>query len=123
MKEEATLLFIQDSLKSVWALEMLLLLHRDRDRGWRSDQLVRELRGSEVVVSEAIASLRTGGLIVETPNKTYKYGPSPDDALDTQVNAVATIYATHPMTVIKAITGSPNEKLRIFSDAFKLRDK
>ena len=122
MKEEATFLFIQDALKSVWALELLLLLHRDRERGWRSDQLVRELRGSEVVVSEALAGLRAAGLTAETASKTFKYGPSPGDELDQQVNALAEIYATRPMAVIKAITGSPNEKLRIFSDAFKLRD-
>ena len=32
------LAFIRRSLKSVWALELLLLLRADRERGWTTEQ-------------------------------------------------------------------------------------
>jgi hypothetical protein len=31
-------------------------------------------------------------------------------------------YAARPMAVVKAIMTAPNEKLRVFSDAFRLKD-
>jgi hypothetical protein len=39
-----TLEFIRSSSKSVWALELLLLMRRERSREWSVDDLIRELR-------------------------------------------------------------------------------
>lgn len=122
MNEEETLLFIQSNLSSVWALELLLLLSRSAPRGWSRQELIRELRGSESVVNAAIQSLHKIGLIVEDQPDKLVYRPA-NGFLNDIVSSVDRIYTTHPMTVIKVITGSPTDKLKLFSDAFKLRDK
>lgn len=121
MNEEETLLFIQSNLSSVWALELLLLLSRSAPRNWSRQELIRELRGSESVVNAAIQNLCKIGLTIEDRPDKLIYRPA-SELLSDIVSTLDRIYTTHPMTVIKAITGSPNDKLKPFSDAFKLRD-
>ena len=120
--EDETLSFIDARIKSVWSLELLLLLFREPARAWRRDELVRELRGSEVVVQEALGSLYKAGLVIEDQPGIVRFGPSSDHLRD-MVASVDRIYTVRPMAIIKAITGSPNDRLRIFSDAFKFREK
>jgi hypothetical protein len=112
--------FIGGSIDSVWALELLLLLKRDRDRAWEPDTLIRELRSSPVVIEEALKGLRDAGLV--TPDgRGYRYWPA-SPRLDELVSSLERAYAATPMTVIKAVVTSRTEKLRAFSDAFKLKD-
>jgi predicted transcriptional regulator len=54
--------FIGSSFRSVWALELLLLLKGD-DRGWSRDALITALRASELVVNKALEELLAAGLI------------------------------------------------------------
>ena len=62
--EEAILSFVRSSIKSAWTLELLLLLHRERERSWRLEALVRELRGSVALVTESLKALSDIGLIM-----------------------------------------------------------
>jgi hypothetical protein len=120
VSDERTFAFIRTALKSVWDLELLLLLHRDTETAWTREKIVRDLRGSDGVVSVALQSLRAARLIGEVAPNTYRYEPA-NDELRGLVNSISQIYADRPMAVIKAITEGPNDKLRAFSDAFKLR--
>jgi hypothetical protein len=113
-------LFIQQSIGSVWALEVLLLLRRTAPRTWAEGELVRELRSSDTIVHEALARFSTLGLVVETGGQ-HEYRPATAE-LATLVDEIARIYAARPVSVVKAIMSAPNEKLRIFSDAFRLKD-
>ena len=54
--------FVETSFGSVWSLELLLMLYRDPSRIWTSDELVHELRSSEVVVAQSIERLVAAGL-------------------------------------------------------------
>lgn len=104
----------------MWALELLLLLRRDPARGWRSDDLVRELRGSETIIDETVAQLELAGLVT-LQDGFYKYRPASYD-IDRMVSQVDDLYKEKPISVMKAIMTAPNDKLRIFSEAFKLKD-
>jgi hypothetical protein len=121
LTDDRALAFIQGHLKSVWALELLLLFHNNPDREWHRNALVRELRGSEVVVNEALSQLKGAGLVGETPDRMFKYEPA-DATIRGIVPEIAKIYSVRPVSVIKAISGAPSDKLKIFSDAFKIRD-
>jgi len=121
VKEEAVFRFLSGSIRSVWALELLVLLRRGRARSWDPDGLVRELRGSQFVVSEAIHNLKHAGLVAQDAEGLTRYQPATAE-LDDICDAIEALYAAKPMAVIKAIANAPNEKLRIFSDAFKLKD-
>jgi hypothetical protein len=112
--------FVRASVRSVWALELLLLLRRDPGRAWSPDELVRELRGSPAIVAEELAGLQRAGLVAAEPDGRFRYGPQAP-RLDELAAGVQRMYAAKPMAIVKAIMAAPNDKLRIFSDAFRLK--
>jgi hypothetical protein len=118
--DEEIFAFVRASVRSVWALELLLLLRRDPARAWHPDELVRELRGSAAIVHEELAALCSAGLCGHVDGR-YQYQPA-SPARDSLAGALQETYAARPMAVVKAIMTAPNEKLRIFSDAFKLKE-
>jgi hypothetical protein len=120
--DDEILAFVQKSISSVWALELLLLLRREPRRSWGHGELVRELRSSDAIVTEAAASLRTVGFVAAEPGGLYSYAPaSPElDHIAAQIEAT---HAARPLSLAKAIMSAPNDKLRIFADAFKLKDQ
>lgn len=121
MTEDDALAFATASIRSVWALEMLLTLKRNPHRPWTVDALILELRSSQVGVNEALANLRAAGLASEDNPGQFQYrAASPE--LDELATALEKIYAIKPMAVIKAVVSGPSDKLRIFSDAFKFKD-
>ena len=121
MTEDEVLEFVQKSIKSLWALEMLLLLRRERQRAWAAGSLVRELRSSDSAVAEALAGLRNAGFVTASPDGTYRYEPASPQLEDVAAR-IERLYAERPLTMAKVIMSAPNEKLRIFSDAFRLKD-
>jgi hypothetical protein len=112
--------FIQSSFKSIWSLELLLFLQRSADRAWSIPELVRELRGSEHVVRQSLTSLLAAGLVSAEANEVFRYLPASSD-LDRLVSETARAYRERPGTVRQAILSAPNEKLRTFADAFRLK--
>ena len=118
--EEEVYAFVRQSIGSVWTLELLLLLQRNNARVWQADELVRELRSSQTIVDEGLARLRAAGLLSESDGG-YIYRPASPD-LQRLADDLQRIYAAKPISVVKAIMTAPNDKLRIFSDAFKLKD-
>jgi hypothetical protein len=120
-KEAEVLAFVSATLKSIWALELLLLLRRERNHAWQTDDLVRELRASRVVVREALAGLSGAGLVTTDEPGQSCYRPA-SDQLDSFVEAAQSLYDAKPLSVINAIASAPNEKLRIFAEAFRLKE-
>jgi DNA-binding IclR family transcriptional regulator len=54
--------FIASSFRSVWALELLLLLKREA-RAYSADELVELMRASPSVVERVLESLTAAGLV------------------------------------------------------------
>jgi hypothetical protein len=120
-KEEDVLAFVGATIKSIWALELLLLMCRERNRGWQIEELVRELRASTVVVREALSGLAGAGLIATEEGERSCYRPA-SEQLDSFVRSAQALYAAKPLTLINAIASAPNEELRIFAEAFRLKE-
>jgi biotin operon repressor len=118
----SALAFVRAAIGSLCALELLILLRRDRRRVYRSDQLVRELRSSQLAVAQAIDNLTKLGLVEEVPDAGYRYREGPPH-LEAICEQVESDYARRPVTVIRAIMEAPDEKLRILADAFRLSEK
>jgi hypothetical protein len=108
-------------LGSVYALELFLLMKRVRDRSWNAAELVRELRSSGTAVTEALNRLAGVGFVVENPAGNYTFTPKSPE-LERLAAEIEMIYTNKPISVIKAIVAAPTEKLRLFSDAFKLKE-
>jgi hypothetical protein len=87
-------------------------------RVWTTEELILELRGSQRIVDEAVVLFTQAGIVRETDGGII---------FDTSTHFRAVIeqcaqnYLERPSTVIKAIVGGQDEKLRAFSDAFKFR--
>jgi hypothetical protein len=122
VNEDDVLAFVQRSIKSVWALELLLLLRRDRQRTWRPEEMVLEMRSSDAAVADALTGLRNIGFIAPDSAGPHAYQPA-SAQLDRIAGRIEEVYAAKPLAVVKAITSAPNDKLRLFSDSFKLKDQ
>jgi hypothetical protein len=117
---EAVLQLIRSSIKSAWALELLLFMSRRSTRAWTVEELTAELRSSPSLVAGIVLSLAKDGLIKENQGGFYQYAPTTPE-LDEAVRQLDAINAERPVAVIKEIISAPNDKLTSFVEAFKLR--
>jgi hypothetical protein len=120
--EDEIFSFASNKIRSVWALELVLLLRQDRGRAWAVADLVRELRSSDAVIVPCLDALKSEGLVEGASNEGFRYAPA-NEELDAMCGELSKLYASRPMALAKAIMKIPNEKLSIFSNAFRLRDK
>jgi hypothetical protein len=111
--------FIRSTFRSVWALELLCFLKKDRDRAWQQSDLVVALRGSELVVSQSVESLLAAGLVVIEPGQLVRYQPT-SDTVDELASAAEGLYARRPDAVRRMIVAPASSGLSSFADAFKL---
>lgn len=115
--DEEVLRFVQSSFRSVWSLEMLLLLKRTPEP-WTKDGLVASLRASELVVAQAIDSLVAAGLASTDDDGRVIYAPAPGS--ERLVDATEALYARRPDAVRRAIVAPLPGSLSAFADAFRL---
>ncbi|MFC4296196.1 hypothetical protein ACFO0A_14150 [Novosphingobium tardum] len=111
--------FITSSFRSVWALELLLLLKREATAR-SSEELVEQMRASSSVVEKARQELVAAGL-AGTDGPMIRYMPvSP--AVAALVEETEELYASRPDRVRRLIVSYSNRGLTAFSDAFRLKD-
>jgi hypothetical protein len=111
--------FIREQLRSVWALELLLLMRRKADRSWSPQELVEELRASPALVTDNLAAFERGGLVVADEQGRYAFSPAAP-LLASLCDQLDAAYRERPVTVINAIV-SPPDKLQALADAFRIR--
>lgn len=112
--------FISRSIRSVWALELLLLLKKDPTRSWTPDDLVRELRASTMVVGESLDTFLAAGL-VRCEAGACSYAPA-SPVVAELCDALEQAYRKRPVAVVNAIV-SRTDKIQSFANAFRLRDE
>jgi len=114
--------FILSSVRSVWSLELLLVLHRGAMREWGVDELVRETRASSSSVQEGLAMLTRAGLVAACAVGRFVYLPASTE-LAGLADRLVQAYVETPMAVIRTILSTPDERIRTFSEAFIIRRK
>lgn len=116
--DEDALRFVAASFPSVWALEILLTLKRER-RPWSLEQLVATLRASELVVSKALDALVAAGLSsLDADGAVYQ--PVNRD-LDQCMDRVEQLYRIRPNAVRRTIIAASTSSVTAFANAFRLR--
>ena len=113
-------LLIQKSIGSVWALELLILISREADRSWTSEDLNRDLRGSLALVQEILLRFVAAGLVETEPDGRFMFRPTTPE-LARLVEQLQQEYATRPLAVVREIVSAPNAKIQTFADAFKVK--
>ena len=116
--DQDLLQFITSSFRSVWALELLLVLKRD-PRIWHRPELVSTMRASELVISNALDSLIAAGL-ASLEGGGVRYMPVSQQVAD-QVERSVRLYAARPDAVRRAIVSASAGNLTAFADAFRLK--
>jgi predicted transcriptional regulator len=110
---------IRQSVRSVWALELLLLLRRERARSWTPEELVSELRASHTLVGDNLPVLQAAGLVLSEEGR-YRYAPA-TPVLEQLCGRLEEEYRLRPVAVINAIASSPNDRLHKLANAFRLK--
>jgi len=109
---------IGSSFRSVWALELLLLLKREA-RPIAPSELISTLRASDLVVNKALDELVAGGL-VSLDDKGALYMPV-NDQVAKRMDEVEKLYAARPDAVRRVIVSAASSGATAFADAFRLR--
>jgi hypothetical protein len=113
--------FIHGAVRSVWAVELLLILRREPDRAWTADELVRELRGSAALVADNLAGFMVSGLVQETERGRFIYRPA-SPVLAELCDELEKEYRRRPVTVVQAIVARTTNHVQNLADAFRFRD-
>jgi DNA-binding IclR family transcriptional regulator len=120
LTEQELLAFVGGTFRSIWPLELLLLLRQEPRRPWQQDELVRELRASASAVSQGLVELRRIGLVSVDPHEGHSFAAG--SAISEQTVAqLIDLYSRKPRAIMQAILSAPNDRIQTFADAFRLR--
>lgn len=123
MISDDLLSFIRASIRSTWALELLLLMRKQAPRAAAPDELVLALRATPSLVNTCLDQLQKAGLVVREENGAWRYAPAAP-ALDQVVVDLEAAYAEKPVTIVNAImAAAPTDRLKSFADAFRFPKK
>jgi len=112
--------FLRTAIKSVWALDLLVLLRSSPGQAWTTVALNNRLRASTSLVEEILVSFTRHGLVTVEADGTYRYAPSSPE-IEAMAAEVTRLYGERPVSLIKEIMTAPNDKLHSFVDAFRLK--
>lgn len=114
--------FVREHVRSVWALEVLLILRRDPGRQWQVEELVRELRASNLLVNANLEAFERGGLVIRDEAGGYRYSPA-NPLLDELCGKLEAAYKERPVATINLISRPDGDAVQSLADAFRLRGK
>jgi hypothetical protein len=113
--------FLRKTIRSVWGLELILLMRKTAPRVWTLPDLVREMRASSVIVEDALARLGAAGLVAHDDGGV-RYAPAAPE-LETLTAELEAFYQERPVRLINFIASSDEDKLKTFADAFRLKER
>ncbi|MBS0298075.1 MAG: hypothetical protein JSR45_17375 [Proteobacteria bacterium] len=114
------LAFIRDTVRSVWALELLLLLRRSAPKAWAAQALVDEMRASPGLVDANLQVFEARGLVRREADDCWTYAPlSP--VLAALCDRLAATYKDAPVRLINTIASPTDDRLRTLADAFRFK--
>lgn len=114
--------FVTDHIDSVLQLELLLLLQKKRDRDFDAAEVVEELRIDATWASAQLEDFCARGILacVEGTPRRYRYAPKSPE-MDAAITRLDQTYTDRRVSVISLIFSKPTDKLKSFSDAFRVR--
>lgn len=111
--------FLRETVRSIWGLEVLLLLHTTSPKAWNICELTMEIRGSEPLVEDVLKTLCRARVVREVAAGRYTVTLE-DSKLAALMSELAILHAEYPVSIVKEILRSPNQKIKVFVDAFKI---
>lgn len=114
--------FIADHIDSIELLEVLLLLRERAGEEWTDETVARELRINPVSAAARLKTLAAKKLLSSKDAVAFRYAPA-TATLDTTARRVAECYKERRVSVITVIFSRPSDNIRIFADAFRIREE
>lgn len=113
--------FVVRHFDSVEAIEIMILLQRSANTFWGVAAVSQRLGIPEEVVARKLAVLKQNGLLLAAEQSTaYRFAPA--DSEDVRLaNDLANLYNDRRIGVINIVYSVNLQKLRAFSNAFKLK--
>lgn len=111
--------FVREHIRTVWAVELLLLLKNDPERCWPPGDLVRELRASTPLVNDNLTRFERSGLAIRDDRDCYRYAPA-NGVLANLCDQLEKAYRERPVAIINLIA-TPPDPVQGLADAFKFR--
>jgi hypothetical protein len=108
---------VRQHIRSVWSLELLLLLRSRPSETWRPEALVRELRASSPLVAGCLAELQGSGLAA-TDGGGWRFAPASPE-LERFCDQLAEAYQTRPVALIHMIA-APSQ-VQNLANAFRFK--
>ncbi len=106
---------------SVESVEIVLLLRRSPQTFWAADAVSVQLGIQREVAAAKLGALAANGILALGPEThAYRYAPATDE-IGRSVDDLAAAYAGRRLTVINTIYSANLERLRTFSNAFKVK--
>ena len=112
--------FIRSTFRSVWALELALLMAEDTERAWTRDDLVTALRASDLIIARSSEELTAAGLIVVDGEGRACFRPA-SEQIAKLMKAAASLYGRSPDKVRRIIVSAATGGVTAFADAFRIR--
>jgi hypothetical protein len=113
--------FLDQHIDSLGALETLFLLHRDRERLWDVAEVAKALYISTDMCARQLAHLKRQGFVATARDgERFQFAPA-NATVDRLIGELAAIYPQRRVTVITLIYSKPQDTVRTFADAFRLR--
>jgi hypothetical protein len=111
--------FVREHVRSVWALELLLVLKRDPTRAWPPDALTAELRASQSLVVDNLQRFERSGLAIREEDLGWRYAPA-SPLIGGLADRLEQAYRERPVSIINLIAAPP-DPVQGLADAFKFR--
>ena len=117
--------FLDEHIESLEQLEILRVIAEDPAREWRASELAAEIQAEPSAAAAHVTALAGRGLVIASSEEgeiAARHGTATPE-LGGRLAAVLAAYRERPVTMIKLVYARANERLKAFSDAFRLRKK
>ena len=111
--------FVREHVRSVWGVELLLVLKRDPQRRWPPEKLTAELRASQSLVVDNLQRFERSGLAIRDEEAGWRYAPA-NEVLAGLADRLERAYRERPVSIINLIAAPP-DPIQGLADAFKFR--
>ena len=114
--------FIQDTIPSVDAAELLVLLAAHSERAYRINEAIDAMRPTALTEPAArryLLHFHARGL-VSSADEAFRYEPA-NPELDPMVRSLMRVFNERPVTLVRLIYAPKDEKIRSFADAFRIK--
>jgi hypothetical protein len=111
--------FISQNIESLAQLEVVLLLYREVERAWTTEDIAKELYIAPEMAEVILNDLSRRGMVAND-GKAFRYNS--DGASNDEMLALLTeAYRERRVAVITEIYSRPQKKVQTFADSFRFR--